>query len=222
MTTRDQAEAGDDDPAKTVRLDDTYRVRVARGEETGNRQRAARSRLRVPRPSKETLPLDDQLGHAESALDSALAEFRSAAAAVIDRIKAGEDLPKLELDREWNARLQLIEARQLVERLGHLRKALAPPNVSPADRSRRPPLPRVVPASESATGGIDHDERGHARWKWKADVAASADSNAETFDYLKALDANLQIEQSQKVRVLEESTKTGMNPYDTARSKKVK
>jgi len=83
-------------------------------------------------------------------------------------------------------------------------------------------VPRVVPASESAIGGIAHDERGHACWKWKAEVAASADPNAETFNYLKALDTTLEIEQSQKVRVLDASPKMGINPYDTARSKKPK
>lgn len=83
-------------------------------------------------------------------------------------------------------------------------------------------VPRVVPPSESENGGIDHDERGHACWKWKADFDATADPNAQTFNYLKALDADLEIEQSQKVRVLDQSTKTGINPYDTARSKKPK
>ena len=83
-------------------------------------------------------------------------------------------------------------------------------------------VPRVVPPSESANGGIDHDERGHASWKWKAEVDASADPNAQTFNYLKALDTDLEIEQSQKVRVLDQSTKMGINPYDTARSKKPK
>jgi hypothetical protein len=82
--------------------------------------------------------------------------------------------------------------------------------------------PHVVPTSESETGAIDHDERGHARWKWKSELAASADPTAETFNYLKALDTSLEIERSQKVRVLEESMKTGLDPYDTARVKKLK
>jgi hypothetical protein len=89
----------------------------------------------------------------------------------------------------------------------------------PRDNADRP---HVVPASESDTGAIAHDERGHARWKWKTDLAASTDPTAETFNYLKALDTDLEIEQSQKVRVLKESTKTGINPYDTARVKKPK
>ena len=75
-------------------------------------------------------------------------------------------------------------------------------------------VPRVVPVSKSAIGGIEHDEEGHARWKWNADTATSDDPNAQTFSYLKALDTNLEIEQSQKVPVLD--------PYNTARSKKPK
>ena len=82
--------------------------------------------------------------------------------------------------------------------------------------------PRAIPASESEIGGIAHDERGHARWKWKTDVAASADPSAENFNFLNALDTELEIERSQKLRALEESMKTGLNPYDTARLRKPK
>ena len=82
--------------------------------------------------------------------------------------------------------------------------------------------PRVIRASESKIGGIEHDERGHARWKWKTDVATSSDPTAETFNFLRALDTALEIERSQKLRALEESIKTGLNPYDTARVKKPK
>ena len=93
----------------------------------------------------------------------------------------------------------------------------------PGDNSDAVDRPHVVPASESAIGGIDHDERGQARWKWKADVSASADPNAETFNYLKALDTNLEIERSQRVRAfIEHSKETGINPYNTARTKKPK
>ena len=56
--------------------------------------------------------------------------------------------------------------------------------------------PRVVPSSESAIGGVDHDERGRARWKWKADLIAPVDPNAQTYDYLKALDTSLEIERT--------------------------
>jgi len=126
MNTRDQAEAGGD-ATKTVQLDDTYRVRVLCGSsEIGNGEQAARLRPRVPFSATESLPLDDQLRQAESALNSALTEFRIATSAVIDRIKAGENLPKPELDREWNARIQVLRARKLVERLDSRRKAFAP------------------------------------------------------------------------------------------------
>ena len=76
--------------------------------------------------SRETLPLEDRCRQAELALSSALIEFSTAASAVIDRIKAGESLPKPELDREWKARLHLIDARKLVERLDRQRKAFRP------------------------------------------------------------------------------------------------
>jgi len=92
----------------------------------------------------------------------------------------------------------------------------------PGDKRNHTDRPHLVPASESEIGGIDHDERGHARWTWKAQIAASADPTAETFDYLKALDVDLKIERRQQGRVPEQSTKTGINPYDTARSKKLK
>jgi hypothetical protein len=136
MTTRDQAEAGADDPTaeaevrahqghtKTDQLDDAYRSRITA---TGS-DRNARPRLRASSQmtGREALPLDDQRRMAEATLDVARVELKAATATVIDRIKAGENLPKRELDREWNARLQLMEARQLVERLNRLRKAFAP------------------------------------------------------------------------------------------------
>jgi hypothetical protein len=79
---------------------------------------------------------------------------------------------------------------------------------------------RVVCGSESETGGVDHDERGQARWKWKAEGAA-ADPTAKTFDQLKALDADLELAISQRVRALEQLEESG-NPYDTAPPKKSK
>jgi hypothetical protein len=44
---------------------------------------------------------------------------------------------------------------------------------------------RVVAASESAIGSVEHDDRGQARWKFKADSAPSTDLTAETFDYFQ-------------------------------------
>ena len=123
MKARDQAEGGDDDARKTVQLDDTHRVRILSGGERGDSEKGARPRVPMRFPSKETRPPDGQWLEAESTLVYARAEFKSAAAAVISRIKAGEDLPKPELDREWNARLRFLQARQLFERLSHLRKA---------------------------------------------------------------------------------------------------
>jgi hypothetical protein len=79
----------------------------------------------MPSSSSESVALQDRSRQAQSALDHALAEFKIAAAAVIDRIRVGDCLPKAELDREWNARIELIKARQLVEQLDRQRKALA-------------------------------------------------------------------------------------------------
>ena len=94
MKAGDRTDAGDDDAGKTAQLDDTHRRR-----------------------------LNGQWLEAESALVYARGEFKSAAADVISRIKAGEDLPKPELDREWNARRRFFEARELFERLSRLQKA---------------------------------------------------------------------------------------------------
>jgi hypothetical protein len=74
---------------------------------------------------------------------------------------------------------------------------------------------RVVAASESAIGSVDHDDRGQARWKFKADTAPS-DPTAETFDYLKALDANLEIERSQTIPALAPPKAPGSDPYDSS------
>jgi len=124
MNPRDQVEAGDGDPTRTVQLDDTYRLEIGRN--SGDREQIARSLQRML--SLSTVPPIDQCVQAELALNAALAEFKTAAAAVIDRIKGGEHLPKPELDREWKARVQLMEARQLVDRLSNRRKAFASVN----------------------------------------------------------------------------------------------
>jgi hypothetical protein len=121
MNPRHQAEAGNGDPTQTVQLDDTYRLRIVCRSESGDSAHLALCSL-----PPLTVPPHKQCLQAELALNAALAEFKIAAAAVIDRIKAGEHLPKLELDTEWNARHQLLEARQLVDRLANRRKAFAP------------------------------------------------------------------------------------------------
>lgn len=124
MKTRDQ-HPGADDPTNTVRLDDSYRVRIMGGSESVDSTRAARPDVAMPSSSTGSVPLQDQYRDAESALDRVLTEFKTAAAAVIDRIKAGDCLPKAELDREWTARIDLIKARKLVERLDRKRNAIA-------------------------------------------------------------------------------------------------
>jgi hypothetical protein len=79
---------------------------------------------------------------------------------------------------------------------------------------------QVVCASESEAGGVDRDERGQTPWKWKVDATA-ADPAAETFDELKALDADLDPAIGQKVQELQQLEEDG-NPYNTPGPKKPK
>jgi hypothetical protein len=69
--------------------------------------------------------MDEHCRRAHAAYSAALLEFTAASAAVIARIKAGEHLPKAELDREWAARIHLIEARDSAARFDRLRKRFA-------------------------------------------------------------------------------------------------
>jgi hypothetical protein len=76
----------------------------------------------------------------------------------------------------------------------------------------------VVYESEGGTGG-GGDKRGQAQWKRQSD-AATADP-AETFDELKALDADLELAISQKIQALERREE-GASRYNTAGPKKPK
>jgi hypothetical protein len=75
---------------------------------------------------------------------------------------------------------------------------------------------RVVVASESTIGSVEHDERGQARWKFKVDSVPSADPTAETYNYLKALDAQLELEDGHTAPTLERLKLPGFDPYDTS------
>jgi hypothetical protein len=109
------------DGTKTDQLGDTYRRLVALGASASPARRAARR-------SAENRPPEEQRRKAEEALRVALVELKTAAAAVFDRIKAGENLPTSELDREWKARVEVMQARRLLKQL-QLRKTWhdAPP-----------------------------------------------------------------------------------------------
>ena len=70
--------------------------------------------------------------------------------------------------------------------------------------------------SMSERGHVAHDDRGQAQWKWASETQTPSDPNADTFDFLKAIDAwELAIEHSQKVKTLEEPPLPGggYNPY---------
>jgi hypothetical protein len=67
---------------------------------------------------------------------------------------------------------------------------------------------------EFASGVVDHDDRGQARWKWKTEDAPAASAD-RTFDLLKALDNDaISIEKEpQEVRTAP-PRQSGYNPYD--------
>jgi hypothetical protein len=68
---------------------------------------------------------------------------------------------------------------------------------------------------EFATGSIDHDDRGQARWKWNSESTPTGDTE-RTFDLLKALTNDaLSIEGAAEEPAAEEPTRqSGYNPYN--------
>jgi hypothetical protein len=75
---------------------------------------------------------------------------------------------------------------------------------------------QVVSASENGIGAVDHDERGHAKWKWSTEVSAPSSADTGTFDLLKALD-NDSLTLSQEVPALNPTAvdkHAGYNPYE--------
>jgi hypothetical protein len=82
----------------------------------------------------------------------------------------------------------------------------------------------LVAAHEQSSGNIDHDERGHARWKWNTQERPIALSD-KTFNLLKALDDKaLAVRESPDTPTGSPPAKkgTGYDPYDAARSRKPK
>jgi len=76
---------------------------------------------------------------------------------------------------------------------------------------------RVVSASENGIGAVDHDERGHAKWKWSTEASAQpSPADTGTFDLLKSLD-NESLSLSQELPALDPKavdSHGGYNPYD--------
>ncbi len=75
---------------------------------------------------------------------------------------------------------------------------------------------QVVSASENGKGAVDHDERGHAKWKWSTEASAPSGTDTGTFDLLKALD-NDSLTLSQEIPALDPTavdTHAGYNPYE--------
>lgn len=75
---------------------------------------------------------------------------------------------------------------------------------------------RVVKASESASGTVGFDDRGHSHWKWKTELAPAAEDLTSTFNQLKALDNPALSMEVESTPVPEPPTKTGYDPYATA------
>jgi hypothetical protein len=72
---------------------------------------------------------------------------------------------------------------------------------------------------EHATGSVDHDDRGQARWKWNSETTPSGDAE-RTFDLLKALtNDDLSIEGAAEEPVDEPPRQSGYNPYDVGPNK---
>jgi hypothetical protein len=67
---------------------------------------------------------------------------------------------------------------------------------------------------EFATGTVDHDDRGQARWKWNSETTPTGDTE-RTFDLLKALTNDaLSIEGAAETKPEEPTRQSGYNPYD--------
>lgn len=75
---------------------------------------------------------------------------------------------------------------------------------------------RVVTASESDNGTVGFDDRGHALWKWRTELPATAVEGTGTFDQLKALDnPALSLEGDAGAAKPEPARKVGYDPYAT-------
>jgi hypothetical protein len=73
---------------------------------------------------------------------------------------------------------------------------------------------------EFATGTVDHDDRGQARWKWNTESTPAGDTD-RTFDLLKALNNDaLTIEgTAEQEQPAKPQRKSGYDPYDVGGDK---
>jgi len=75
---------------------------------------------------------------------------------------------------------------------------------------------------EFASGVIDHDDRGQARWKWNSESTPVGETE-RTFDLLKALNNDaLTIEGSPQPDPAKPARQSGYNPYDVSGTAKQK
>jgi hypothetical protein len=68
--------------------------------------------------------LDEQWAAAMRRYEAAIVEFQSATAVVIDSLKAGRTITQIDVEREQQARAEVVDARQAVVRLGRLKNLI--------------------------------------------------------------------------------------------------
>jgi hypothetical protein len=70
-------------------------------------------------------------------------------------------------------------------------------------------------SGEFASGTIDHDERGQARWKWNTETTPAGDTE-RTFDLLKALNNDALCIEGSAEPPAKPPRKSGYDPYDVS------
>jgi hypothetical protein len=93
----------------------------------------------------------------------------------------------------------------------------------PADTDQLPDKFRVSLdyTAESATGTVDHDDRGQARWKWNTESTPAGDAD-QTFDLLKALNNDALSIEGTAPQAAKPPRKSGYDPYDVGGDDKPK
>ena len=76
--------------------------------------------------------------------------------------------------------------------------------------------PTFVSARDHGAGAVEHDERGHARWKWATEHEPPSSEAEKTFDHLEALSNDrLALEDAPAAAAAATpGPQSGYNPYD--------